>query len=76
MTEKLTVPVCFLMTPSMYEGIQKAAEKRDVKISKLLRQVNRDFLRSEVKSENRPKEDRLTNSEERKEDLQNEQTQF
>lgn len=76
MTEKLTVPVCFLMTPSMYEGIKKAAQKRDVKISQLLRQVARDFLRSEVKSENGPKEDRSTNIEERKEDLQNEQTQF
>ena len=51
MAEKLTVPVCFLMTPSMHEGIQKASEKRDVKISQLLRQVTRDFLRSEVKSE-------------------------
>jgi len=76
MTEKLTVPVCFLMTPSMHEGIQKAAEKRDVKISQLLRQVTKDFLRFKVKSENSPKEDQLTNIEERKEDLQNEQTQF
>jgi len=69
MAENLTKRVCFLMTPFMYEGIQKAAEKRDVKISQLLRQVFRDFLRSEVKIENRPKEDRLTNIEERKEDL-------
>ena len=57
MTEKLTVTVCFLIFPSMYEGIKKAAEKRDVKISQLLRQVLRDFLRSEVKSEIRPQED-------------------
>ena len=69
MTENLTKRVCFLMTPSMYEGIQKAAEKRDVKISQLLRQVTRDFLRSEVKSEARPQEDLSTNNEERKEDL-------
>lgn len=76
MTENLTKRVCFLMTPSMHEGIQKAAEKKDVKISQLLRQVNKEFLRSEVKSENMSKEDQLTNIEERKEDLQNEQTQF
>lgn len=74
MIEKLTVPVCFLVPPSMYEGIHKVAEKRDVKISQLLRQVFRDFLRSEVKSEIRPQEDRLVNNEERKEDLRNEQT--
>ena len=72
MTEKLTVPICFLTPRSMYEGIQKAAEKRDVKISQLLKQVFRDFLRSEVNSEPRPQEDRLVNNEERKEDLQNE----
>ena len=76
MTENLTKRVCFLMTPSMHEEIQKAAEKKDVKISQLLRQVARDFLRFKVKSENRPKEDRLTNNEARKEELQNEQTQF
>lgn len=62
MTEKLTVPVCFLMTPSMYQGIQKAAEKRDLKISQLLRQAFKDFLRSEVNLEMRPREDRREES--------------
>lgn len=68
MTENLTKRVCFLMTPSMYEEIRKASERRDLKISQLLRQVIKDFLRSEVNSETRPKEDRLVNNEERKED--------
>jgi hypothetical protein len=72
MTENLTKRVCFLMTPSMYQGIQNASEKRDLKISQLLRQVFKDFLKSEVNSETRPKEGRLTDNEERKEDLQNE----
>ena len=72
MTEKLTVPVCFLVTPYMHEGIQKAAEKRDVKISQLLRQVFKDFLRSEVNSETRPQEDRLGDNEGRKENFRNE----
>lgn len=76
MTENLTKRICFLMTPSMHEGIQKAAEKRDVKISQLLRQVFKDFLKSEVNSETRPTEDQFVNNEERKEDLQNEQSQF
>lgn len=72
MTEKLTVPVCFLVPPSMFQGIQNASEKRDLKISQLLRQVFKDFLKSEVNSETRPKEGQLADYEERKEDLQNE----
>ena len=47
MTENLTKRVCFLMTPSMHEGIQKAAEKRDVKISQLLRWLIRQLLKTE-----------------------------
>jgi hypothetical protein len=64
MTEKLTVPVCFLMTPSMHEGMQKAAEKKDLKISQLLRQVFKDFLSSEVKSEMTPMEELPVGNEE------------
>ncbi len=71
MTEKLTVPVCFLMTSSMHEGMQRAAEKRDVKISQLLRQVSREFLESEGKSEQKPLECHLADYEESKEDLKN-----
>jgi hypothetical protein len=56
----------------MYEGIQKAAEKRDLKISQLLRQVFKDFLRSEINSETRPKEDGLGDNEGRKENFRNE----
>jgi hypothetical protein len=63
MTEKLTVPICFLMTPYMHEGMQKAAEKRDLKISQLLRQVFKDFLRSELKSEMTPMEELPTGNE-------------
>jgi hypothetical protein len=47
MAEKLTVPVCFLVTPCMHEGIRKASEKRDVKISQLLRWLTREFLKTE-----------------------------
>jgi len=53
MREKLSISVCFLTSRSMYEGIQRASEKRDLKLSQLLRQVIRDFLRSEIESERR-----------------------
>ncbi len=51
MTEKLRVPVCLLVTPSMYEGIQKAANKREIKLAQLLRPLIRQFLDLESKSE-------------------------
>ena len=57
MTQKLTEPICFLTTRPMYEEIRKASERREVKVSHLLRQIVRDFLKSEVNSETRPKED-------------------
>jgi hypothetical protein len=55
MTQKLTVPVCLLVTPSMHEGIRKAAEKREVKVSQLLRPLIRQFLESESRSKNQEK---------------------
>jgi hypothetical protein len=53
MTEKLTVPVCFLVTPSMYEGIRKAANRREIKVAQLIRPLIRQFLESESRSENK-----------------------
>lgn len=55
MSEKLTVPVCFLVTPSTYEGIQKAAKRREIKVAQLLRPLIRQFLESESGSENQKK---------------------
>ncbi len=52
MTEKLTVTVCLLVTPSMYEGIQKAANRREIKVAQLIRPLIRQFLESEPGSEN------------------------
>lgn len=55
MTEKLTVAVCFLITPSMYEAIRKAARKREIKVAQLLRPLIRQFLESESRSKNQEK---------------------
>lgn len=51
MTEKLTVPVCLLVTPSMFEGIRNAANRREIKVAQLLRPLIRQFLESEPGSE-------------------------
>ncbi len=56
MTEKLRVPVCLLVTPSMYEGIHRAANKREIKLAQLLRPLIRQFLESESRNETKSSE--------------------
>lgn len=51
MTEKLTAAICLLVTSSMYQGIQKAANRQEIKVAQLLRPLIRQFLESESESE-------------------------
>jgi predicted transcriptional regulator len=60
----------------MYAQLQKVSKEMHASISYLIRASIREFIESELNDEIKTQEDQLNDNEQRKEDLQNEQTQF
>ena len=72
MPRMFTREICLLITEQMYADLKKLSKKGFISVSHLIRTSIREFLQSELNDEARAQEDRLTDHEERKENLQNE----
>jgi len=63
-----TKEICFFTTDEMYAQLKQVSKGMNASISYLIRTSIREFLESELNDEARAQGDRLTNTEERKED--------
>ena len=51
MTENPKHPICFFATADMFNKVQRIAKYREVSLSHLLRELIRDFLKSQSRQE-------------------------